>query len=72
VTRPRHTHLRRQASFPVPEPEAKTVLVVDDEPAVLLLVQRTLEAANYCVISAGNGHDALRIPESFRVDLVLA
>jgi two-component system cell cycle sensor histidine kinase/response regulator CckA len=71
VTRRRPTHHRRQPPLRVPAPEARSVLVVDDEPAVLRLVQRTLEAAGYRVIRTDNGHDALSILGHFRVDLLL-
>ena len=37
------------------------VLVVDDENLILMAVKATLEDAGYCVITAGNGADAVRI-----------
>ncbi|MBZ0153175.1 MAG: response regulator [Planctomycetes bacterium] len=57
---------------PLPEPAAEpppapaevrggreTVLCVEDEPAILLIVQRTLAARGYRVLVAGNGEQAL-------------
>src|SRR4029077_16565204 len=36
-----------------------TILVVDDEPALVELVRFMLEEAGYCVLSASDGHQAL-------------
>jgi len=50
-----------------------TVLVVEDNLTVLALVKRTLESRNYCVLTASNADDAVRIAqrEKGRIDLVL-
>jgi len=49
-----------------------TVLVVDDEPDMLLLLRMTFEAAGYTVIEAANGAAALRaIEEGPAPDLVI-
>jgi CheY-like chemotaxis protein len=47
------------------------VLCVDDEPAVLMLQQRMLEAAGFRVLTARSGPEAIRILEANTVDLVL-
>jgi PAS domain S-box-containing protein len=42
---------------------SETILVVEDEPAVLALSRRALEAHGYVVLAASDGHDALRVVE---------
>lgn len=55
---------------PTPAP---TVLVVDDEPAVRLLVERVLVEAGYRVLTAMGGAEALELLEQAgTVDLLLA
>jgi DNA-binding response OmpR family regulator len=49
----------------------KTVLVVDDEPAIVRLVRGYLERAGFAVVSAANGDDALRIFSRGQPDLVI-
>jgi two-component system cell cycle sensor histidine kinase/response regulator CckA len=43
----------------------RVVLVVDDEPAVLLLAARGLEQAGFRVLSATNGQEAIDLAERF-------
>jgi CheY-like chemotaxis protein len=43
---------------------SRTVLVVDDEPDILLAVRLMLEADGYTVIEAGNSEDALELAET--------
>ena len=64
------------APEPLPEPPArpggrKLVLVVDDEPEIRQLVQRTLESKGYAVATAADGADALAQAEALVPDLVL-
>jgi DNA-binding response OmpR family regulator len=47
------------------------ILVAEDEPHILLLIQRKLEAAGYSVITTMNGNDALAIALSEKPDLLL-
>jgi diguanylate cyclase (GGDEF)-like protein/PAS domain S-box-containing protein len=47
------------------------VLVVDDDPVVRELARGALESEGYGVIEAGDGHQALRIYDELRPDLVL-
>ena len=47
------------------------VLVVDDEPKVVELIKRKLEAHSYDVVTASNGEQALRHACSQRLDLIL-
>ncbi len=74
--------LPRAASRPEPGRRATTegrldgnerILVVEDEPAVLELVRRTLESYGYTVLHAGSPQRALRAMEEgeARVDLLL-
>ncbi|MBS2035626.1 PAS domain S-box protein [bacterium] len=59
-------------------PEARggseTVLVVEDEPALLKLVVRTLKEAGYRVLRAANGSEALRLgrEQGCQIQLVLS
>ena len=57
-----------------PRPRSSaTILVVDDEPAVLNLVKFILEAAGYAVLAACNGQQALAVCENrnHTIDLLL-
>jgi CheY-like chemotaxis protein len=55
----------------VTEAEVKTVLVVDDEFAIVEALSELLTWEGYTVRSAGNGRAALEILASERVDVVL-
>ena len=52
---------------------AATVLVVDDDPALVAALQMLLEGAGYQVLTAGNGHEALTIfsEQADDIDLIL-
>jgi two-component system cell cycle sensor histidine kinase/response regulator CckA len=58
---------------PAPDPAAKRVLVVDDEPTVLVVTSRMLTTAGYAVTEASGAREALRLLElgDPRVDLVI-
>jgi CheY-like chemotaxis protein len=51
----------------------KNILVVDDEPLVLLLLKRVLTEAGYNVLEAESGEEALEVSASFagRIHLLL-
>src|ERR1043165_7178033 len=49
----------------------ETVLVADDDPRLLRLVQFNLQQAGYRVLSAPDGNRALRLAESENPDLIL-
>ena len=49
----------------------KTILVVDDDPGVRMVITETLFLKKYRVIEAANGQEALDIVSNFKVDLVL-
>lgn len=52
---------------------SETILVVDDDPAILLLVKAILEGRGYRVLLAENGESATHLIEQdqLRIDLVL-
>lgn len=47
------------------------VLVVDDEPDVVMIIKTTLQAEGYDVVSANNGKDALEEAFETRPDLIV-
>ncbi|MFH2009507.1 MAG: response regulator [bacterium] len=58
------------------KPESKTVLVVEDEPDVLMFIEAALEDAGFVVQTATNGHDAYKrvrekAPDFITLDLVM-
>ena len=57
----------------VPSPgSGETVLVIDDEPALRMLIVEVLEESGYRVLQAGTGPDGLRFLDSdMRVDLLV-
>jgi CheY-like chemotaxis protein len=48
-----------------------TVLVAEDDPLVLDVVETALDMAGYTVLTARNGYEALRILEERHVDLIV-
>lgn len=49
----------------------KTILAVDDDPAFLRLVENSLKAAGYEVITASDGDEAFKTASSRKPDLVV-
>ena len=49
----------------------KNVLVVDDDPSVLTIASRRLEAEGVRTLTAANGADGLRMAKEHRPDLVV-
>jgi DNA-binding response OmpR family regulator len=47
------------------------ILIIDDEPHILLMVKKMLERAGYEVDLASNGSEGLRMFESIQPDLVI-
>jgi signal transduction histidine kinase/CheY-like chemotaxis protein len=65
---------------PVPEPavepapprgDGETVLVVEDEPAMLEVTRRLLEEGGYRVLTAAGGEEAVRLAEAHELDLLV-
>jgi DNA-binding response OmpR family regulator len=50
---------------------AKEILIVDDEPSIVVPIQFLMEQQGYSVIVAENGHDALDLIYKYKPDLVL-
>jgi two-component system response regulator MprA len=59
------------ATKPDKDERAARVLIVDDEPRILSMMRRVLEADGYGVVMAGEGTSALEILRSEPVDLVI-
>lgn len=53
------------------KPEAKTILVVDDEPVMRNAIKRIFEKGNYRVLVAKDAMELSKIIEDTRLDLVL-
>ena len=51
--------------------KAKKVLVVDDEPDILEIIQYNLRNEGYEVATAGDGDEGLRLAKSFKPDLII-
>lgn len=49
----------------------KTILAVDDDPAFLKLVETSLKAAGYEVITASDGDEAFKMAASSKPDLIV-
>jgi DNA-binding response OmpR family regulator len=49
----------------------KTVLIVDDEPDILVLLRLALEAAGYTTVEAADGQEALEVIRASHPDVVL-
>src|SRR6266581_6547518 len=52
-------------------PQRRKVLVVDDDPAMCLMVRATLEGAGFLVRDANGGGEALSVFETLHPDIVL-
>ena len=50
---------------------AKEILIVDDEPSIVVPIQFLMEQQGYSVLIAENGHDALDMIYKYVPDLVL-
>jgi DNA-binding NtrC family response regulator len=54
-----------------PRGQGETILLVDDEPNLVVIVSRQLVGANYRVIKASNGKEALNLYEKHRAAIRL-
>jgi DNA-binding response OmpR family regulator len=50
---------------------AKTILIVDDEPSILMTIQFLMTQQGYDVLTAERGEDALDLISRYKPDLVL-
>jgi DNA-binding response OmpR family regulator len=50
---------------------SKKILVVDDEPAQLRLMEQVLSGNGYAVVKAGSGEEAIRLTYEGKPDLVI-
>ena len=55
----------------LPEENRPTVLVCDDEPHIVRLIQVNLERMGYDVVTAADGREALRLLRTLRPNLVM-
>jgi two-component system, OmpR family, alkaline phosphatase synthesis response regulator PhoP len=62
--------MSQDAAAPLP-PRPRTILVVDDEPALLRLMAFLLQRKGYGMLTATNGEEALHVIREQRPDLVL-
>jgi PAS domain S-box-containing protein len=77
---PRHDMQEEAASAPAEAPMAPradqgdTVLVVDDEPALRMIIVEVMQGLGYATLEAGDGAEALRILQSprQRIDLLVS
>jgi CheY-like chemotaxis protein len=51
--------------------DKKKILIVDDEPDALFILQKELTARDYSVITASNGRDAISLVRSQHPDLII-
>ena len=49
----------------------KEILIVDDEPSIVVPIQFLMEQQGFNVLVAGNGEDALDIIYKYKLDLIL-
>jgi len=73
---PRHlgeaAEAERLAATPIPRGEGETVLVIDDEPTVRMLVSEVLADLGYTAIEAEDGAAGLKVLDSdLRIDLLI-
>lgn len=63
--------LRRSATGSIRAVPAKRILVCDDDPAILRVLEVNLEFEGYDVLTAGHGERAIELARSERPDLVI-
>jgi CheY-like chemotaxis protein len=76
---PRHVGKAAGVDTPIPEPtlthqarQGETVLIIDDEPTVRMLVTDVLEGLGYGALEASDGNAGLKILDSeARIDLLI-
>ncbi|RLG59502.1 MAG: hypothetical protein DRN95_01930 [Candidatus Hydrothermarchaeota archaeon] len=63
--------LEEEVPEEVPHGRGETILVVEDEPAVLFMIGEVLEGLGYRVLKVGSGREALRVYEQHREEIAL-
>ena len=53
------------------ENSKKKILIVDDEPDIVIMIQMRLEAGGYAVISASDGNNGYAKAKSENLDLII-
>ena len=61
----------RPAAAPASGAQAQTILVADDDPAIVMLLRATLESDGFRVVTASDGNAALDLARAERPALVL-
>jgi two-component system cell cycle sensor histidine kinase/response regulator CckA len=56
---------------PVPHGNLKTILIVDDDPGILVVVSAILDGSEYSIMTARNGSNALEQSRAFKGDIHL-
>lgn len=71
---PEETAMAAPASVPASRTASElwTVLCVDDETNILSALKRVLRGAGYCVVTSGDGAQALRRLEEMPIDIVIS
>ena len=54
-----------------PETKARTILIADDEPDILEIINYNLQAEGYEVITAKNGNEAIELAKRNKPDLII-
>ena len=49
----------------------RRILVIDDEPSILIMLKRMLERAGYEVFTASNGLEGIRVYDEVKPDLIV-
>lgn len=57
--------------YSTPEKEKLTILIIDDDPAILDMHSRLVEQIGCRAVTAGNGREALKVIDRTRPDLIL-
>jgi two-component system cell cycle sensor histidine kinase/response regulator CckA len=56
---------------PVPQSDLKTIMVVDDDPSILVVVSAVLDDSKYNIMTAASGSKALEQSRAFKRDIHL-
>ncbi len=68
---PKPATVEKAGSQPAPGSAKKNILIIDDDPDAVYLLQESLNLAEFKVIGARNGHDGLQMARSHQPDVIL-